>query len=175
MVMKRIRMAALGMGVLLAANAAPAQITFEDGGSGGPTLAPSATESPTPTETPLAPVIEARLVGIVPTLTVGNLTRAKDFYTRKLGFQVFLTSGSDYASVARDTIQLGLAENKSRTAAHRGSCYILVSGIDQFFDEVKKRGVAIEKPIETKPSKMREFTVLDPDGNTLMFGEFMGR
>ncbi|GAB4169498.1 MAG: hypothetical protein Fur0032_08050 [Terrimicrobiaceae bacterium] len=175
--MRRIWLTGFGFLALAVVTRSAAQITFEDGGAGGPGLSPSAetSASPSPTATPLAPVIEARLVGIVPTLTVENLTRAKDFYTRKLGFQLFLTSGSDYASVARDTIQLGLAEVKTRTAAQRGSCYFLVSGIDQFFDEIKKRGVAIEKTIETKPSKMREFAILDPDGNTLMFGEFMGQ
>lgn len=126
-------------------------------------------------ESGVVPKIEARFVGVVPTLVSGNLSRTREFYTRTLGFDVVLSEGKNYIAFGRDTIRIGLALNPSMTPANRSSVYINVSGIDALYDELKKRGVKMTKDIATQPSKMREFTVLDPDNNSLMFGEYLGR
>ena len=121
------------------------------------------------------PVITPQLVGVVPTLTVSDLGRARSFYSDRLGFSPVVTSGSTYVAVGRDAAQIGLALVPKRTDAHRGSCYFQVSGVDALYEEFLKKGVKMEKALETQPSRMREFTVKDPDGNTLMFGEYIGR
>jgi catechol-2,3-dioxygenase len=122
-----------------------------------------------------SPVLTPQLVGVVPTLSVSEIGRARNFYTQRLGFVPVVTSGSTYLAVGRDAAQIGLARVPKRTEAHRGSCYFQVSGVDALYEEFLQKGVKMEKALATQPSKMREFTLKDPDGNTLMFGEYVGR
>jgi len=132
-----------------------------------------ATPTPTPLPTPL-PVATSQLIELIPSYRVGDLKKAADFYTQKLGFQVVLVSGTTYASVARDVIQIGLAVDTSK-ARPKGFSYVQVSGVDALYQEFKGKGVKMLKDIKTQPSKMREFSVEDPYGNVLMFGEYTGR
>ncbi len=120
-----------------------------------------------------AMIIQAQLLKITPTLTVTDLRRATAFYVSQLGFTVAL-SGPNYVAIARDGVQIGLAVDKARTAASRVSCYINVSGVDVLREEFRLRSVKIAKELATQPSKMREFGVLDPDNNSLIFGEYTG-
>lgn len=118
-------------------------------------------------------IIQPQMLKITPTLTVSDLRRATAFYVTQLGFAVALT-GANYVAVARDGIQIGLAVDKSRTPASRVSCYINVSGVDALREEFRQRSVKVAKELATQPSKMREFGVLDPDNNSLIFGEYTG-
>ncbi len=128
--------------------------------------------SPTPE---LTPVIRPQIVDAIPTLSVSDLARSAKFYASRLGFAVLLTTGSDYMAVGRDAVEIGLVTFKGRSPANRGSCYVKVSGIDALREEFKVRGVNVTSELQTKPSRMREFTVLDPDENTLIFGEYVGK
>lgn len=132
-----------------------------------------ATPAPTPMPTPLPPP-SSQLIELIPSYRVGDLKKAADFYVHKLGFQVVLVSGNDYASVARDVVQIGLAVDTSKNRP-KGFSYVQVSGVDALYNEFKGNGVKMLKDIKTQSSKMREFSIEDPYGNILMFGEYTGR
>jgi len=45
---------------------------------------------------------------------------------------------------------------------------------DAFYQEVKSRGIKLTSDWKNQPSKTREFSVTDPDGNILVLGEDVG-
>ena len=138
-------------------------------GSSGPMEAPDLSSSGEIIE----PVIRPELLRLVPTFPVTDLKRDSDFYTQRLGFKVELATAS-YVAVGRDGVQIGLAQDKLRTAPARMSCYINVNGVDAFYRKLVERKVKPVRGIATQPSKLREFMVLAPDNNSLIFGEYVG-
>ena len=125
-----------------------------------------------PTTAPTTAAVKPEMVDLIPSFAVGKAERSIAFY-EKLGFVVVLKSG-DYTAVGRDAVQIGLFQTRSTAQAKPGSVYIQISQVDEFYREVKSQGVKITRDLRTQPSKMREFSVTDPDNNTLVFGEYAG-
>lgn len=113
------------------------------------------------------------MVDLVPSFAVASVQRSVDFYVKGLGFAVVLQSGN-YVAVGRDAIQLGLVQDKNAGKGYKPTCYIRMVRIDDFYNELMKRGVKLATPIKTQASQMREFSVADPDGYILIFGEYVG-
>lgn len=135
---------------------------------------PADTPPASPAEPTAAATAQPQLIDLIPTYPVENMQRALDYYTAKLGFSIVLQSGGNYASVGRDFIQIGLALSKGAAKGPKSSSYVNMSNIDIFYKELTARGVKIARELKTQPSKMREFAIVDPDGNTLTFGEYTG-
>jgi predicted enzyme related to lactoylglutathione lyase len=125
-----------------------------------------------PTPAAAAAVAKPEMLDLIPSFAVGNAERAIAFY-EKLGFVVVLKSG-DYTAMGRDAVQIGLFHTRSTAQTKPGSVYIQISQVDDFYREVKNRGLKITRDLRTQPSKMREFSVTDPDNNTIVFGEYAG-
>ncbi len=113
------------------------------------------------------------MVDLVPSFAVASVQRSVDFYVKGLGFAVVLQSGN-YVAVGRDAIQLGLVQDKNAGKGYKPTCYIRMVRIDDFYNELMKKGVKLSTPIKTQSSQMREFSVTDPDGYILIFGEYVG-
>lgn len=113
------------------------------------------------------------MIDLVPTFNVISAARAVDFYVNKLGFAVVLQSGN-YVAVGRDAIQIGLVQDRNTPKGFKPSCYIRMARIDDYAKEIQAKGVKLTTELKTQPSKMREFSVTDPDGYTLIFGEYTG-
>lgn len=113
------------------------------------------------------------LIELVPSFAVMSLQRSADFYVNKLGFAVVLQSGN-YVAVGRDTVQIGLVQDKNAMRGYKPSSYIRMVRIDDYYKQLKDRGVKMTTDLVTRPSKMREFSVTDPDGFILVFGEYTG-
>ena len=132
------------------------------------------TNTPTPEGTQLiTPVVQPEMMSLVPAFPVANMPRAVDFYTR-LGFSVILQGGPSYTSMGRDLVQIGLALDTSKQRVNHASAYVNMTVIDEYYRAVKTGGAKITTELKTQPSNMREFSVTDPDGNTLIFGQYMG-
>ena len=114
------------------------------------------------------------LVDLIPTLAVSSLKQAVEFYVSKLGFELQLQSGN-YVAVERDSVKIGFVFDKSAIKAYRPSFYIQMVRIDDYYKQVKSTGVKLTTELKTSPSNMREFSLADPDGYTLIFGEYMGK
>ena len=89
----------------------------------------------------------------------------------KLGFE----AGSrypDYAICARDGIQVHFWLTEDTDIPKATSCRIDVEGIDALYEEMGTAGVVHPNgPLRNQPWGMREFAVLDGDGNLIKFGE----
>lgn len=99
----------------------------------------------------------------------------RDYYLNQLGFQVVGRDDFEgYLMVALDQIEIHFFEFRALDPAQNyGQVYIRTSGIDLFYDQLLKKGVAIHPNghLASKPWGQREFSLLDPDHNLLTFGE----
>ena len=50
------------------------------------------------------------------------------------------------------------------------SCYFIVEGIEGLFKELAERAVEFRYLLRLQPYGMKEFMVIDPDGNAIRFG-----
>lgn len=112
------------------------------------------------------------MLSVVPSFSVKDSAKAVAFY-EKLGFAVVLKSGA-YTAMGRDAVQIGLFQQRTTTQPKPGSLYIQMNRVDDFYAEVRQTGIKLTTELRTQPSKMREFSVTDPDNNTIVFGEYAG-
>lgn len=105
----------------------------------------------------------------VPILPADDLSVAKDFYTKKLGFEVLFEASDDGKSgilgVGRGTIQITL---DSPMEGHgRNACVSLeVDSADEYYEEWRER-VEIGRPPKNEDWGARTFELTDPVGNTI--------
>ena len=125
-------------------------------------------------ETVAIPTAAAKpeMLSVVPSFSVKDTAKAVAFY-EKLGFAVVLRSGA-YTAMGRDAVQIGLFQQRTTVQPKPGSLYIQMNRVDDFYGEVRRSGLKLTSELRTQPSKMREFSVTDPDNNTLVFGEYAG-
>lgn len=99
----------------------------------------------------------------------------KDFYTKKLGFEIFGSADYDrYLMMQKDNIQIHFFEFKELDPKENyGQVYIRTDNIDDFYRILLNNDVSIHPngKLETKPWGQKEFSVLDPDNNLLTFGQ----
>jgi uncharacterized glyoxalase superfamily protein PhnB len=68
------------------------------------------------------------------------------------------------------TIHLQAASETKRQPGH-GAINVFVTGVDALYQELKSKGArTMEEPAD-RPYGMRDFNIIDPDGNQLCFGE----
>jgi len=81
----------------------------------------------------------------------------------------------DYAGVARDGFELHRFRTEDRNLPHWTACRVNVVGVDALHAELAPTGVIHPNgPLANQPWGYREFTVLDPSGNAIVFGERLG-
>lgn len=114
------------------------------------------------------------MVDLIPTLAVVSLKQAVEFYANKLGFELTLQSGN-YVAVERDNVQIGFVADKNALKGYKPSFYIRMVRIDDYFKQVKASGAKLNSELKTSSTNMKEFSLTDPDGYTLIFGEYVGR
>jgi catechol 2,3-dioxygenase-like lactoylglutathione lyase family enzyme len=120
---------------------------------------------PHPTNTP------SRFETVTPRLPVTDVEKALAFYVDQLGFQLGWKWGTPvtHGNVCRDSISLDLVlMHDGRRAGTMA--YIRLSDVDAYHLELKSRDLAVSEP-QDRPYGMRDFEVVDPDGNRLAFGE----
>lgn len=109
-----------------------------------------------------------------PILASLDIAATARFYTQKLGFAVTYQD-ADYAIVKRDGLQLHFWKCDDPAIPANTGCYIYVRHIDTLYHTCQQAGVIHPNgALESKPWGLREFAVLDGDGNLLRFGEVMG-
>lgn len=108
-------------------------------------------------------------------LPVPNLVAALPFYETVLGFRVVSRAGSPHTSavLARDHIQIGLAENGGDPT--QDGCAFHVKGLQSLFAEFQANGLGKELSafdIERRDGvAWKVFYVVAPDGLCYWFGE----
>jgi catechol 2,3-dioxygenase-like lactoylglutathione lyase family enzyme len=108
--------------------------------------------------------------GISPWFPVSDVTAAVAFYRERLGFDLGWIWGDPptHANVCRGAIDISLALESSK--ARTGEAYVGLRGVDAYYAELRARGVEVGE-LADRPYGMRDFALVDPDGNRLVFGE----
>lgn len=117
-----------------------------------------------------------------PTLAARDMKKTIEFYKNSLGFKVGMVfpdiNNPEYVDLAKDGMvlmflpakNLGIAEKEKRGIGV--NLYMQIDGdIDQYYHELKKRGVNIVIDIKDEPYGIRDFTVADIDGYQLTFNQ----
>ena len=106
-------------------------------------------------------------------LPVADLDGAIPFYEQTFGFRVVSRSDNPHKSaiLARDQVQIGLAENGGDPAQE--GCYFEVDNVEDAYGEIKGKG-ANPSSLEIQKrgdSEAKVFFVIAPDGLCYMIGE----
>jgi hypothetical protein len=109
-------------------------------------------------------------ISTVPKLASLDIQRSIAFF-EKLGFAKS-TRYPDYAIVEQDGVQIHFWLCTDPAVPKATGCRINVSGIDELFATYSKLGVIHPNdPLTLKPCGLREFSILDVDGNLVTFAE----
>ncbi len=114
------------------------------------------------------------LQSIIPKLPSRDLQVTKSFYVEQLNFRQVGGDYEDYLMLMCDNIEIHFfLDGDFDPLKNDGMCYIRISGIDEFYQDIKKKNVQFASlgKLETKPWKQREFSIIDKDHNLLTFGE----
>jgi len=108
--------------------------------------------------------------GAGPVLQVSDLNRSLKYYTEVLGFIEDFRFG-EYVGVRNGEAALHLcAHTIHGRPVGGGTAFIFCDEVTEYFAEIEKKGAIVKVEPEDRPYGMREFTILDSDGNHLNFG-----
>ena len=107
----------------------------------------------------------------IPVLASLDLEATQRFYAERLGFDP-LFAYPDYAISGREGVQIHFWLTDDVAIPKSTSCRIDVTGIEMLYDEMRAAGVVHPNaPLREQPWGIKEFGVLDGDGNLIKFGE----
>ena len=113
------------------------------------------------------------LVGAATVFVVRDMAKSVEHYRDALGFTVTFQYGQPtfYACLCRDEVSLHLlaAQETKRLPGNGGIC-VFVNDVDWVHADLVARGAKVIKPPQNYDYGMREFNVVDLDGNHLTFG-----
>jgi uncharacterized glyoxalase superfamily protein PhnB len=125
---------------------------------------------------------ERRFFGVIPVFLVDDVVQTAEYYRNVLGFDVDFIYGEPavYASVSRDDAILNFT--KSDPAGRRNSvaksgvgngvdAYIVVSDIDDVYEELMHHGAKSVTAPESQDYGMREFLIEDLNGYRIALAE----
>jgi uncharacterized glyoxalase superfamily protein PhnB len=113
------------------------------------------------------------MVGAATVFIVGDMAESIEHYRGALGFQVTFEYGNPtfYACLCRDEVALHLlAARRTKRQPRQGGICVFVRDVDRVYTELSERGAKVIKPPQTYDYGMRDFDVVDLDGNHLTFG-----
>jgi len=114
------------------------------------------------------------LKSAVPILASLDEEETKTFYTGKLGF-TFHSSWEGYLILGRDEINLHLWPCSDAEIPKNTGCYINVTEVDKLYAEFEPLGIVHPNgKLQEMPWGMKQFSILDNNGNIIHFGEEMG-
>lgn len=113
----------------------------------------------------------------IPILPSRSLDDTQSFY-RRLGFKCKLWGAPyHYAILDRGTLEIHFFKHESLIPAESfAGCYLRVQHVDELFRvfataNLPRTGIPRMEDLENKPWGMREFAILDPDGNLIRIGQ----
>jgi catechol 2,3-dioxygenase-like lactoylglutathione lyase family enzyme len=110
-----------------------------------------------------------QLEKIMPEFPLNDVSAGVQYYRDVLGFTVNYAQ-HEIGVMDRDDVRLLLIE---RTERHKGigSCYVYVDDADALHAELRVKGARVLDEPVSRPWGLREFRVLDLEGNQLTFGQ----
>ena len=117
------------------------------------------------------------MVGSATVFVVSDIAASLAYYRDVLGFEVTFEYGQppSYACLCREEVALHLlaAAATKRLPGHGGLC-VFVRDVDRIYAEVSRRGARLLNRPEDRDYGMRDFDVVDADGNQITFGMGVG-
>jgi catechol 2,3-dioxygenase-like lactoylglutathione lyase family enzyme len=113
------------------------------------------------------------MVGAATVFVVRNMAESIAYYRYSLGFSVTFEYGKPtfYACLCRDEVTLHLlAAHRTKRLPGNGGICVFVRDVDQLHADLASRGAKVIKAPHNYDYGMREFDVVDLDGNHLTFG-----
>ena len=105
-----------------------------------------------------------------PLLLVPDVRATADFYRSVLGFKSDPEADTqEYCVVWRDNAAVHLAQGETAPTGVR--IFFWVMDVNALYEEVVQRGGAIAVPIGTRPYRIRDFAIRDPNGVLLVCGQ----
>lgn len=115
----------------------------------------------------------------IPILPSRSLPSTLGFY-RRLGFEgEILGEGDSYAILTRGDLEVHFFLHAELVPAESwAGCYLRVADVEPLYESflaaaLPKRGIPRMDAIENKPWGMREFAIVDEDGNLLRVGQVL--
>jgi hypothetical protein len=98
-------------------------------------------------------------------------------FFRRLGFDGKIWDPYSYAILRRGTVEIHFFTHKALVPAesHAG-CYIRVADVEAIYRDfasagLPRSGIPRQDVLEDKPWGMKEFAIVDPDGNLIRIGQ----
>jgi uncharacterized glyoxalase superfamily protein PhnB len=105
----------------------------------------------------------------IPEFVLDRVSEGQEHYEEVLGFSVNY-SQSNLAILDRDNFRLLLTQRTDQEQG-TGSAYVYVRRVDDLYEELKAKGANVVGDVVSRPWGLREFHVLDPEGNHLTFAQ----
>jgi catechol 2,3-dioxygenase-like lactoylglutathione lyase family enzyme len=112
----------------------------------------------------------------IPILPSRSLSETLAFYGR-LGFEGEIHAQGNYAMLSRGTLELHFFTHPElRPAESHAGCYLRVADVESVYQAfaramLPRKGIPRQDALEDRPWGMREFAVVDPDGNLIRVGQ----
>ena len=108
--------------------------------------------------------------GIGRVFQVSDLNDALKYYKEVLGFKEDFQFGA-YAGISHGDACVHLCAHRfHQRPIGGGTAFVFCDEVDEYFQEIKKNGAIVKVEPADQPYGMRDFVLLDPDGNQLNFG-----
>ena len=105
-----------------------------------------------------------------PVLLVPDVPATAQFYRSALGFRSDPEAATpEYTVVWRDNAAVHLAMGERAPAGVR--LFFWVRDVNALHADVIRQGIAIDVPIATRSYGVRDFSIRDPNGVTVVFGQ----
>jgi uncharacterized glyoxalase superfamily protein PhnB len=105
-----------------------------------------------------------------PTLAVGDVIAAAEFYTQKLGFKLDFTWGDPPVRAGVNLGDVSIHLDDGAPSPNGCTIYFIVGNADELFDFHRANGVHVDAPPTDRPWGIRDFRVRDICGYQLIFG-----
>lgn len=127
----------------------------------------------------------AKLINVIPLLNVANLEASLNFYDKALGFEVVSPAEAiqewRWATIRSGDTELMLSEAQGDFRLKQGIdphqdtswpmiLYFYPDNVDELYHHVVAQGFKAY-PVQVTVYGMREFSMQDPDGHMLSFGQ----
>jgi catechol 2,3-dioxygenase-like lactoylglutathione lyase family enzyme len=106
-------------------------------------------------------------------LPVKDIERARDFYTKVLGFTKVFENGDPvgFMILKRDQAELHLTLQPNHKPASFNVAHMIVHDVDALHAICQRHGLRIVKSLKDKDYGLRAFVFEDPDGNRIDVGQ----
>ena len=116
-----------------------------------------------------------KVTGINPTLQVHYLNKAAEFYT-KLGFHldwIWPDDSPTHGSVSSNGFSFMFEKIDEDRTPEKGDLYFRVEQVERLYEKMKADGIKVSDLVKS-PYGMLDFSIQDPFGHHLVFGEPSG-